>query len=52
MAYAFAAEAGADAAAAGAEAAAAAMKAVEPTVIEPGLVSESVYATFVFEMMP
>ncbi|MEQ1549573.1 MAG: SIMPL domain-containing protein [Chakrabartia sp.] len=42
----------ADAAAAGAEAAAEAMKAVAPALIEPGLVSETVYATFIFEMMP
>lgn len=42
----------ADAAAAGAEAAAGAMKAVAPTLIEPGLVSETVFATFIFEMMP
>ena len=52
MSYAY----GADAAAAGAEAAAegaAAMKMeVADAPIEPGLVSETVYATFIFEMMP
>jgi uncharacterized protein YggE len=42
----------ADAAAAGAEAAAEAVKEVAPALIEPGLVSETVYATFIFEMMP
>ena len=50
MAYPYAA---ADAAAAGAEAAAGAMKVdAAPAPIEPGLVSETVYATFIFEMMP
>jgi hypothetical protein len=53
MAYAY----GADAAAAGAAAAAegaAAMKVVDvmEAPIEPGLVSETVFATFIFEMMP
>lgn len=43
------AELAADAAAA---AGAAAAKAVTATQIEPGLVSETVYATFIFEMMP
>jgi len=52
MAYAYGAEA-ADAAAEGAAAAgAAAAKAVTAAQIEPGLVSETVYATFIFEMMP
>lgn len=43
------AEVGADAAAAGGAAAA---KSVSAASIEPGLVSETVYATFIFEMMP
>lgn len=43
----------ADAAAAGAEAAAGAMKfEAAPAPIEPGLVSETIYATFIFEMLP
>jgi uncharacterized protein len=56
MAYAYgveAAAAGAAAAAEGAEAAAGAMKFEVPAAsIEPGLVSETVYATFIFEMIP
>jgi hypothetical protein len=49
MVYAYAAEAGAAAAEAGADAAA---KSVSAALVEPGLVSETVYATFIFEMMP
>jgi uncharacterized protein len=51
MAYAYAAEAGA---AAAAEGAAEAMKVMDVAAaqIEPGLVSETVFATFIFEMMP
>ena len=53
MAYAYGAEAAADAAVGAADAAgAAAAKAVTAAQVEPGLVSESVYATFLFEMMP
>jgi uncharacterized protein len=52
MAYAYGVEA-LDAAAEGAAAVgAAAAKAATATQIEPGLVSETVYATFIFEMMP
>jgi uncharacterized protein len=44
----------AEAAAAGADAAAGAVMKLEaaPALIEPGLVSETVYATFIFEMVP
>lgn len=45
----YAAEAAADAAAAAGDAAA---KSASAAIIEPGLVSESVYATFIFEMVP
>ncbi len=51
MAYAYAAEAGAEAAAEGAAEAMVVMD-VAAAQIEPGLVSETVYATFIFEMMP
>lgn len=53
MAYAYGADAAADAAVGAAAAAgAAAAKAVTAAQIEPGLVSESVFATFIFEMLP